>query len=204
MEQDGSWVIEGMIDFLLSSESTSYILRRNIIFMIVPIISPDSAILGRDVDPTTGKCSGLEFARDRIDSIEARLLYSRVKRFIDDGGLLDICISFHNPHGFEPNIYPHYRPYNDMVRLKKCKSLHKAILQNSEQYTKWKEITIKSCLYSVGRFARDFGTLAIIYEVNHQAKNNYLSLERLKGMGRSFLNGIADYYGFLAKKSIKI
>jgi hypothetical protein len=203
VEQDGSWVAEGMIDFLLSLEPLANILRRKVIFMIVPIISPDSAILGRTVDPTTGKYIGKELVKNKMDSIEATLLYNRVKRFVEEGGKLDISISFHNPHGTEPNIYPHYRPYNDVIRLEKSKRLHKAIIKNSKGYTKWKEFTIKSCPYSVGRFARDFGSIAILYEVNHQAKSNYLSLERLKGMGEVFLKGIADYYGLKKQRNIK-
>ena len=54
---------------------------------------------------------------------------------------------------------------------------------------------MRSCAYSVGSFARDFGSIAILYEVNHQAKNNFLSLDKLKYMGKVILTGIADYYG---------
>ncbi len=195
VEQDGAWVAEGMIDFLLSSEHLANILRRNVMFMIVPIILPDSAIMGRTTDPTTGKYLGQELMDDIMDSVEAELLYNWVKKFVKEGGKLDISISFHNPHGTEPNLYPHYRPYNDIIRLKKGKKLHKAILKNSKGYTRWKEFTLKSCDYSVGRFAKDFDSISILYEVNHQAKSNYLSLEKLKGMGEVFLKGIADYYG---------
>ena len=116
---------------------------------------------------------------------------------MQEGNSLDISISLHNPHGTEPNIYPHYRPYKNADLLEKAKRLHKAIIKNSVGYTKWKEFTMGSCLYSVGSFAKDFGSVAILYEVNHQSNNNYLSLEKLKGLGGSFLKGIADYYGLL-------
>jgi hypothetical protein len=193
-EQDGSWVAEGMIDFLLSPNDTADILRQNFIFMIIPIISPDSVVLGRTTDPITGKCVGGELSKEKMDSVEAMLLYDRMKRFVETGRELDICISFHNPHGTEPNIYPTYRPYKDAARLEKGKNLHRMILKNAVQYTTWKEFNYKSCNYSVGRFAKDFGSAAILYEVNHQAKNNYLSLENLKGVGEVFLKGIKDYY----------
>lgn len=197
IEQDGSWVTEGIMDFLLSSKPPADNLRRNLILMIIPIISPDSSILGRTVDPTTGNFPGRELMKDRMDSIEARLLYNRVKSFVKSGIPLDIAISFHNPHGTEPNLYSIYLPYNDTVRLEKAKRLHKGILKNSKGYTTWKENTSDLSAYSVGRFARDFGSVAILYEVNHQAEDNYLSLEKLKGMGEVFLKGIADYYGLL-------
>lgn len=54
---------------------------------------------------------------------------------------------------------------------------------------------MESCTYSVGSFAKDFGSASIIYEVNHQADDNYLSLDKLKNMGKVILTGIADYYG---------
>jgi hypothetical protein len=197
VEQDGSWVAEGMIDFLISKDPLADSLRRNFISMIVPIISPDAAITGRVVDPETGSSPGIEFINNRMNSIEAGLLYNRINRFLQEGNSLDISISLHNPHGTEPNIYPHYRPYKNTALLEKAKGLHKAVIKNSAGYTKWKEFTMESCLYSVGSFAKDFGSIAILYEVNHQANNNYLSLEKLRGLGGLFLKGIADYYGLL-------
>ena len=195
-EQDGSWIAEGMIDFLLSQKPLADILRKKVIFLIIPIISPDSAILGRTVDPTTGTFPGEELRRRKMNSIEARLLYNRIKRFLKEGNTLDISISLHNPHGTEPNLYPHYLTVNDGARLEIAKRLHKAILKNSEGYTTWKEFTPNLGAYSVGRFAKDFGSTSILYEVNHQAANNYLSLEKLKEMGEVFLKGTADFYGF--------
>lgn len=197
VEQDGSWVAEGMTDFLTSAEPTADILRRNFISMIIPILSPDAAITGRVVDPETGSSPGIEFISNRMNSTEARLLYNRINRFLQEGNSLDISISLHNPHGTEPNIYPHYRPYKNADLLEKAKKLHKAIIKNSTGYTQWKEFTMESCLYSVGSFAKDFGSIAILYEVNHQAKHNYLSLEKLKGLGGLFLKGIADFCGLL-------
>jgi hypothetical protein len=197
VEQDGSWVAEGMIDLLISTKPVGDSLRRNFISMIVPIISPDAAITGRVVDPETGNSPGIEFINNRMNSIEARFLYNRINKFLQDGSSLDISISLHNPHGTEPNIYPHYRPYKNTALLEKAKRLHRAIIKNSAGYTKWKEFTMESCLYSVGSFAKDFGSIVILYEVNHQANNNYLSLEKLRGLGGLFLKGIADYYGLL-------
>jgi len=201
VEQDGSWVIEGMIDFLLSYSTLANSLLKNTIFMMIPIISPDSAILGRVVDPTTGTCPGRELMNSKMNSIEAKLLYDKMKEFVSEGNTLDICISLHNPHGTEPNLYPNYRPHNNPTMSRKARDLHKAILKNATGYTFWKEFTLKSCSYSVGRFARDLGSLAILYEINHQAKNNFLSLERLKTMGEVFLRGIANYYGLRNTKT---
>jgi len=48
--------------------------------------------------------------------------------------------------------------------------------------------------FSVGRFALDFGSKAILYEVNHRTKNNFLFVEKRKQMGPIFLRGPADYY----------
>ncbi len=195
VEQDGSWVAEGIIDFLISRDPVARVVRRNTIFMIIPVISPDSAVTGQVVDPETGNSIGQELMNDNTGLTEARLLYDRVERFVRNGYNLDIAISLHNPHGTEPNIYPHYRPYRDTALLKKARKLHKSIINNSSGYTKWKQFTSKSCAYSVGRFAKDFGSIAILYEVNHQAKNNFLTIEKLQGLGKVFIMGIAEYYG---------
>jgi hypothetical protein len=197
VEQDGSWVAEGMIDALLSSELYADTLRRHLVFMFVPILTPDAAVAGSVVDPLTGKYPGIELINDNVGSVEAGLLLKRLQWFVDNGNTIDICISLHNPHGTEPNIYPHYRPYKDIGRLTNAKKLHQAVLNNSNGYSVWKEFNRQSCLYSVGRFARDFDAVSIVYEINHQAENNYLTLEKLKGIGKVFLKGIKDYFNLM-------
>lgn len=193
VEQDGSWVTEGMIDFLLSKDPVAERIRKSLVFIIVPMISPDSAISGRAVDPHTGKCVVVELAKNPMDSVEASLLHNRVKKLMADGIPLDICLSFHNPHGTEPNFYPGFWPFNDKIRLREGKKLHQTIVKHADGYSKWREVVYNSYSYSVGRFAKDFGCVSILYEINHQSRKGYLSLEKLKGLGTVFLKGIAEY-----------
>jgi hypothetical protein len=195
VEQDGSWVAEGVIDFLLSSEPLAYAFRQQFITIVIPILSPDSVISGHVVDPTTGNTPSFGFLNGGTEAIEAKLLYTWLNNFVQKGNTLAISISLHNPHGTEPNFYPYYHAHNSSSLLGKAKHLHKAILQNCKGYTKWKQFSLTSCACLLGSFVRDFGSIAILYEVNHQARNNYLSLQRLKGMGKMLVSGIANFYG---------
>lgn len=45
-ETVGSWMMKGVIDFLLSDERDAEILRQNYIFKIVPMLNPDGVIQG--------------------------------------------------------------------------------------------------------------------------------------------------------------
>ena len=45
-ETQGSWMIEGVIDFLISDAETAKYLRDNFVFKIVPMQNPDGVIIG--------------------------------------------------------------------------------------------------------------------------------------------------------------
>ncbi|MFH2059868.1 MAG: M14-type cytosolic carboxypeptidase [Pseudomonadota bacterium] len=196
VEQDGSWVAEGMIDFLLSSHPQAVFLRKICVFLIIPIIAPDAIIHGRTTDPNTGSFPGVEFSYESMESVEAGMVYRRVEKLVNQGTPLDICISLHNPHGTEPNIYSYFRTCASKSLLKKCHRFHDLVLKNAKEYTHWKIFIQKKLITSVGRFARDFDAVSIVYEVNHQAKDNYLSVDKLKNIGRVILQGSAEYYGY--------
>lgn len=45
-ESNGSYMIEGFIDFLCGESKMAEFLRRHVIFKIVPMINPDGATMG--------------------------------------------------------------------------------------------------------------------------------------------------------------
>lgn len=45
-ETVGSWMMKGLIDFLISEEKEAAFLRENCIFKIIPILNPDGVIQG--------------------------------------------------------------------------------------------------------------------------------------------------------------
>jgi murein tripeptide amidase MpaA len=45
-ESNSSWVVHGIIEYLLSDEQVAWKLRKNFIFKIVPMINPDGVMVG--------------------------------------------------------------------------------------------------------------------------------------------------------------
>ena len=45
-ESNSSWMMKGIIDFLVSSEPEAILLRDNFVFKIVPMLNPDGVING--------------------------------------------------------------------------------------------------------------------------------------------------------------
>jgi murein tripeptide amidase MpaA len=45
-ESNSSWMMKGIIDFLISSEPEANLLRENFVFKLVPMLNPDGVING--------------------------------------------------------------------------------------------------------------------------------------------------------------
>ncbi len=190
VEQDGSWVCQGMINYLLTDSPEAAYLRKKAVFVLIPILSPDAAFHGRCVNPNTGYSLALDFCPARMKTRAANSILSRLHQWIASGCNLDICIGFHNPHGTEPNIWPVAYPNKNK---KDCKSFIKTVFATCEDYT------IKRLLYRTlapnfaGRCAAEFGALGFTFEINHQARRRFLTLDDLRGIGVCFCKGIYQY-----------
>ena len=54
-ETNGSWMVEGLLEFLVGSSETAKFLRENIIFKITPMLNPDGVTIGNYRTGLTGK-----------------------------------------------------------------------------------------------------------------------------------------------------
>lgn len=45
-ESNASWMMKGVIDFLVSDQSKAEFLRNNYVFKIIPMLNPDGVIVG--------------------------------------------------------------------------------------------------------------------------------------------------------------
>ena len=54
-ETVSSWIMEGILNFLISDNEIAQILRENFVFKLVPMLNPDGVIIGNSRLSTT-KC----------------------------------------------------------------------------------------------------------------------------------------------------
>ncbi|MBI5575790.1 MAG: hypothetical protein HY896_05445 [Deltaproteobacteria bacterium] len=192
VEQAGSWVCKGLVDFLASTDEAAVRLRRTSEFLVIPMTMPDAAYHGRCTDPRTGGILAIDFRNGGGEMLmdEAKAIWRKVLAFAGEGQV-DICISLHSPHGCEENIWSHL---HGSIRYQDGKKLNRAIFLRADGLTKrgpessWGKYSLP------GKCAREFGSVAMLLEINQHARRSFLTLQSLCGIGETISRGIADYY----------
>jgi hypothetical protein len=131
VEQEGSWVCQGAIDFLTSESPEAESLRKGAVMLIIPICAPDAAYHGRCTDPATGRLVTCDFQMRDYDEMimeESRAIWNKVAS-IAAPGRIDLCLSLHSPHGWEENIWTNL---HDSIRREEGKLLNDAIFPVAE------------------------------------------------------------------------
>jgi len=194
VEQEGSWVCQGVIDFLLSEVQEAVTLREKTIIFIIPMLAPDAASHGRCTDPYTGGLLSCDFTQNDVDKMkmdESKAILRKIRSVADRGSSIDICISLHSPHGWEENIWANI---HDRIKQKEGKMLTKAIFGRCNGFTKrgpedrWGRFSLP------GRCAEEFKSIALLLEINQHAKRRFLSIEDLRRLGSSICKGLYDYF----------
>lgn len=121
-ELASSWMLEGMVDYLLSSDSGAQRLRNNLIFEIVPMLNPDGVVAGNNRVTTYGvNLEGKWYAMAKYPMLldlervphEVRLFYRKVRGFLDERAPITMALNLHSSAG-EPNdgtfFFPHFGP----------------------------------------------------------------------------------------------
>jgi hypothetical protein len=103
-EANASWIMKGVIDFLLSSNPAADLLRRNFVFKIVPMLNPDGVINGNY------RCSlaGVDLNRQWTNPSKQLMptifhLKEMIRRFGEDRELVLYC-DMHG-HSRSSNIF---------------------------------------------------------------------------------------------------
>lgn len=200
-ETDGSWLIEGIIEFLLSGDPIAATLRRETIFMLVPIVRPDASYYGR----TVGMNKGLDFWREfeqaysskgwYLQSNEATAIYNKLVALSQTQNSMALAMNIHHPHGSEPNLW--IWSGNSKFGSSEATNMHYAIRDRVLE----KSFTVRNSapggysgrVTSTNQFENIFEHY-LIYEINMHASGSFLTLGDFDLFGEAFAKGIFDYY----------
>ena len=93
-ETHSSFIIHGLINFLLSKDLTAFKLRNELEFWILPIVNPDGVIVGNYRCNLQGKDMNRQFFADEDPDVKKQGLYHEVelirtymKAHIPQGGI---------------------------------------------------------------------------------------------------------------------
>jgi hypothetical protein len=121
-ELASSYLLEGMVDFLLSNNQVAAQLRNKLIFEIVPMLNPDGVVAGNNRVTTYGvNLEGKWYAKEQNPLLldlervphEVRLFYRQIRGFLDDEAPVTMALNLHSSAG-EPEdgifFFPHFGP----------------------------------------------------------------------------------------------
>ncbi|KAF7224809.1 cytosolic carboxypeptidase 2 isoform X2 [Nothobranchius furzeri] len=103
-ETNGSWVMEGFLDFLLGDSEDAQILRDNFVFKVVPMLNPDGVVVGNYRCSLAGRDLNRNYKTLLKDSFPC-VWHTRdmVKRLMADTEVLLYC-DFHG-HNRKNNVF---------------------------------------------------------------------------------------------------
>lgn len=121
-ELASSFMLEGMVNFLLSRDPIAVKLRNKLIFEIVPMLNPDGVVAGNNRVTTYGvNLEGKWYARQNNPLLldlnkvphEVRLFYRKIRDVLDDRAPVTMALNLHSSAG-EPEdgifFFPHFGP----------------------------------------------------------------------------------------------
>jgi len=94
-ETSSSFTLEGMIDFLVSSEPDAERMRDNFVWYIVPMVNPDGVSLGNSRATSEGVDPNRDWHPDNDDSVEISIVRDHVAA-TDGGPGIDFFIDWHS------------------------------------------------------------------------------------------------------------
>jgi hypothetical protein len=121
-ELASSYLLEGMVDFLLSNSQAAAQLRNKLIFEIVPMLNPDGVVAGNNRVTTYGvNLEGKWYTTEQNPFLldlervprEVRLFYRQIRSFLEDKAPVTMALNLHSSAG-EPEdgvfFFPHFGP----------------------------------------------------------------------------------------------
>jgi hypothetical protein len=190
-EPDGSWVAQGIIEYLLKDGSHGASLRNQCTFLVIPLLDPDAA----SENMHEGMIATFFNGRASAESIAYANWF---QAWADAGKRLDLVVDLHNVQSAEsPNVACATVEGED-ERLRMCVSLHSMILASMQHSSM--SVTIRPWMRGIfstrlgGWLSGNFGPLSLAYEINAQAPERHLTLDQLNGMGAAFCGAIGRFF----------
>ena len=188
-EPDGSWVVEGMLAWLLSDDPDAHTARRQCDWLLMPLLDPDYT--------AHSQYRNAEMFRSG-DGIrpEALALARYMLQWVDQGHAIALVLNLHNVECTEgPNFFT---PILNPARLEQATALKTALYAaaTAAGYTTgtpgWAIVGLQSSRLS-GWCSRVFGACDLAYEINSRVPTARLDLPRLRHLGAVLARAFTRY-----------
>jgi len=194
-EPDGSWVVNGAMNFLISGSDEAKKILKDVTFLFLPLLDPTGW------SNSTYAAMTYDFKYEVNKPIRPEVL-SYAKFIIDWCGekenRLDVVVNLHNVECNEaPNVLC---PILEGNQTEEIDNLNKFLLPRLE---KLQEIKVGHGYWIVGGFSSNrlagwsayfWSNIQIAYEINSRYPENRLSLDGLNILGKSFVISLSEYF----------
>jgi len=134
-ETPSSFVIQGLLDFLVSSHDIAASLREHIVFKIIPMLNPDGVFLGNQRCNVVGQdlnrawAESNKFLHSEIIEVKKQLVYYDNHTKYD----LDMVLDIH-AHTALTGLFIYGNSYDDVYRYERHIVFPKILSQNCEDF----------------------------------------------------------------------
>jgi hypothetical protein len=188
-EHDGSWVVQGAMEWLLSDDPAAKRLLGQVNVLLLPILDPEGAARG-DFDRMTDSF----WPAESVATPEANAVANWLKwDWIDCGERLDLTISVHNVQSGEgPALFV---PQVALAREKEIAQFNSMLRAAvGEKFMRDRPQQRGKSPFRLGGYCLDhYGSLALCYEINSQSPQKKLSLNEMGLVGKAMLEVACQY-----------
>ncbi|KAK1168785.1 cytosolic carboxypeptidase 3-like [Acipenser oxyrinchus oxyrinchus] len=200
-ETNSSWVMKGILDFLLGSSADAALLRDSFIFKLVPMLNPDGVIVGNYRCSLTGRDLNRNYKsilRESFPTVWATRSF--IQRLCEEHELLLYC-DLHG-HSRKANVFMYGCESDDQSEL--CKRVFPLMLSKNCPDM----FSFQSCKFKVQRSKEGTGRVALwrmgvtnsfTLETSFcgsdlgQRKGTHFSTHDLQSVGFHFCDTLLDY-----------
>ncbi|CAF0791652.1 unnamed protein product [Rotaria sordida] len=202
-ETNGSWMMKGLLDFLLGDSADAKLLRDNFIFKIVPMLNPDGVIVGNYRCSLAGRDLNRNYKTILKDAYPS-IWHTRemIKRFMNETELVLYC-DFHG-HSRKQNVFVYGCENKHLPNERFKERIFPAMLSKNDP-TKF---SLYSCKYKVQKHKEGTGrvvmwSMGIMNSYTLEATfcgstqqdraGHHFTIKDFESIGYHFLDSLLDY-----------
>ncbi|XP_074534626.1 cytosolic carboxypeptidase 2 isoform X2 [Halichoeres trimaculatus] len=155
-ETNGSWMMEGFLDFLLGDSEDAQLLRDTFVFKVVPMLNPDGVVVGNYRCSLSGRDLNRKYKTVLRDSFPT-VWHTRnmVERLMAERDVIVYC-DFHG-HNRKNNVFM----YGCNSRGDAALKLHERVFPLMMSKNASNKFTFKSCKFRVQKSKEGTGRIAM-------------------------------------------
>ncbi|CAF3587047.1 unnamed protein product [Rotaria sordida] len=202
-ETNASWMMKGLLDFLLSDSADAQLLRDNFIFKIIPMLNPDGVIVGNYRCSLAGRDLNRNYKTILKDAYPS-IWHTRemVKRFMTETELILYC-DFHG-HSRKQNVFIYGCENKHLPNERFKERIFPAILSKNDptkfsyysckfKVQKNKEGTGRVVMWAMGIMNSYTLEATFCGSTQQNRAGHQFTTEDLESIGYHFLDSLLDY-----------